>query len=168
MNSELRDRIDQIRAVLADRPDGPVLGDFPPGRPVDDPNLPPGLADVIALTDGPRAGDLVLRKAETLGDQYLALEQAHAIPDPDAWVYIGTLNDEPLLANKAGEVWFFPDTGVIWQDSTAFEKLADSPEDLVLTYMLGDGYLDIIPSDDDWSDLLIDLGWADDSGDADS
>ena len=55
--------------------------------------------------------------------------------------------------------WFL-DTGVVWQDSTVFEKLADDATELMLHHLLGDGYLESIPDYDDWAELLIELGWA--------
>ncbi|MEV0156368.1 hypothetical protein AB0H57_21950 [Micromonospora sp. NPDC050686] len=166
MNDELRRRVERIRAVLADRDDGIVLGDFPPGRTVEAAGLPPGLAEVVAITEGPRAGDLVLLKADRIGEPEIPLDEVAAdVPDPGNWVHVGARNYEPLLANATtGEVWWFPDTGVVWYESHLFEKLADNPADLVLDYLLGDGYLDIA-GPDDWSALLVALGWAEDDED---
>jgi hypothetical protein len=164
VNEELTQRVERIREVLAARDDAILLGKFPPGRPAADADLPPGVADVLAVTDGPRAGLVKLASLADITDQFLPLERAAAIEDPEAWVSIGARNYEPLLAHrKTGEVWWFPDTGVVWQDSTVFEKLADDATELVLHYLLGDGYLEIIPDYDDWAELLIELGWADDT-----
>ncbi|HEY8533280.1 MAG TPA: hypothetical protein VIL44_05310 [Micromonospora sp.] len=168
--SELIRRVERIREVLAQRPDGIKLGDFPPGRTVSDSDLPPGLAEVLAVTDGARGGDIVVYSHERLKEQDIPFEQAAAIPEGEAdrWLCFGTLNYEPLLVHReTGEVWWFPDTGVLWWQSEEFRKLTDSVAEFVVNYLLGSGYLDIcVGGDDDWARLLVELGWADrgDSG----
>jgi hypothetical protein len=163
--SELRRRVDRIRTVLAERPDGIKIGKFPPGHAGADGELPPGLADVLAITDGPRGGDIVVHSRAELAQQRFELIGVEAVTDPDVWMRFATLNDEPLLVHReTGEVWWFPDTGVVWMDSTEFEKLTDDVETFMTDCMLGDGYLDICVTDDEWARLLVELGWAHDDG----
>ncbi|ROT32972.1 hypothetical protein [Micromonospora sp. HM5-17] len=163
--NELARRVERIRAVLAQRPDGIMLGDFPSGRVVPGNGLPPGLADVLVVTDGPRGGDIVMYSHAELAQQHLPLDGITAIPDEEAgmWLRFGALNYEPLLVHRhTGEVWWFPDTGVQWFESEEFRKLTDNVEKFCLDYLLGAGYLDIcVAGDDDWARLLIELGWAD-------
>lgn len=161
--SELSERVDRIRAVLAERPDGIKIAKFPPGRTTPPGDLPPGLADVLAITDGPRAGEIVVISSANLAKDHFSLYGAEAIPDEDAasWTRFATRLYEPVLVhNETGEVWWFPDTGVQWVDSTAFEKLADNVEQFLTEYVLGPGYLRICVPDDGWARLLADLGWA--------
>ncbi|MEU7906334.1 hypothetical protein [Actinoplanes sp. NPDC049118] len=161
--SELSRRVEQVRTVLAERPDSVKFGKFPPGRASADRELPAGLAEVLAITDGPRGGEIVVYSAAELARQRFQLIGVEAVADPDAWMRFATLNDEPLLVHReTGEVWWFPDTGVVWMDSFEFEKLADDVEAFMTDWLLGDGYLGICVSDDDWARLLVELGWADD------
>jgi len=162
---ELVRRVARIREVLDHHPDGPVLGYFPPGRVVSESDLPPGLAEVLAVTDGPWVGDIgVFSYARQGPNRYL--EQAVAIPDGEAgrWMCFGERYQEPLLVHRdTGEVWWFPENGVVWPDNPEFRKLTDTVEEFVVHYMLGPGYLDICvaPDDDEWARLLGELGWAD-------
>ncbi|GGQ72217.1 hypothetical protein [Couchioplanes azureus] len=165
--SELSSRIEQVRTALAARPDGIKYGKFPPGRPDSgDGDLPPGLSAVLALSDGPRGGEIVVYSRAELAQQDFSLDGVEAVADPDVWTRFATLNDEPLLIHQdTGEVWWFPDTGVTWLDSTEFEKLTDDVATFMTDYLLGDGYLDICATDDPWARLLVELGWAHDDED---
>ncbi|WP_170047372.1 hypothetical protein [Couchioplanes caeruleus] len=49
-----------------------------------------------------------------------------------------------------------------WLDSTEFEKLTDDVTTFMTDYLLGDGYLDICATDNQWARLLVELGWAQD------
>ena len=162
--SELTRRVEQIRVVLDARPDGVTIGDFPPGCAHPGDHLPPGLAEVLAVSDGPRAGTVVVLSAAEFGKDYFTVLGAEAIPDEQAddWARFATCNYEPLLVHRqTGEVWWFPDAGVEWVDSPVFEKLADNVESFMTEYVLGGGYLDICVSLDGWARLLADLGWVD-------
>lgn len=162
--SELARRVERVREVLAQRPDGIVFGEFPPGRSVPEGDLPPGLAEVLAVTDGPCGGDVVVFPYDVTDQDYHP-EYAAAIPDgeADSWMAFGHLNYVPLVVHRhTGEVWWFPDTGVVWWQSDEFRKLTDTIEEFVLNDMLGPGYLDICvrPENDGWARLLVELGWA--------
>src|SRR4051794_37755853 len=100
--SELTRRVEQIRAVLDARPDGITIGDFPPGCPQPGHDLPPGVAEVLAVSHGPRGGTVVVLSAAEIGKDYFTLLGAEAIPDDQAddWVRFGTCNYEPLLVHR--------------------------------------------------------------------
>ncbi|WP_143162760.1 hypothetical protein [Couchioplanes caeruleus] len=104
IDRELQRRVEHARTELAARPDGIKFGKFPPGRPHDDNNLPPGLAAVLPLSDGPRGGEIVVYShAELAQQQHFSLEGVEAVADPPVWTRFATLNDEPYSSTTRPE-----------------------------------------------------------------
>jgi hypothetical protein len=132
-------------------------------------DLPPGLREMLELSDGPWGGAVVLFPTDQLVKQHFSCDDLDLIDDPTAWLRVGTVSDEPLLLHrKTGELWWFPDTGTLWYMSDRFELLVPDMETFVAGYLLGRGYRDIAPNPDDgWYAFLRDLGLVTGDGNAD-
>jgi len=75
------------------------------------------------------------------------------------WYCIGKVVDDPLfLRRDTGEVWYFPDTGVPWQDSDRFEVAARTLSEFVEQFLFGPRYATLCPRDEAWLSVLREVG----------
>ncbi|GAB2882307.1 hypothetical protein GCM10027074_58370 [Streptomyces deserti] len=76
------------------------------------------------------------------------------------WFCIGKIDEDPVFLHRpTGEIWGFPDTGVIWWQSEIFEKFADDLNTFLLDSAFGSGYQEISGDDPDdaWLTVLRQL-----------
>ena len=142
----LEDRIAVVRAALRERDDSARYGSIPPGLTGEvGPDVPESYLDFLRVANGAYCGAIVLFGYPTVSDmQYYVETATEYYPDevdaPD-WYCVGTVVDDPyLLHRRTGEVWHFPDIGVPWTFAGRFERLAESIDEFILRYAMGDQY----------------------------
>lgn len=174
MNPELRQLIEELRADLADQPASLAYAEFGEGAAIDvvPASLPADLRDLLLVADGLRAGRLELASTSTLAGIQYHLDYApdfSTIPEDRAgWLVVGTRSDEPIFMDLGtGAIWYFPPNGAEWFMSDDFEELAPDLESFVDYYLLGPGYADLTPADDQWFAFLDEQGLLDDDEDED-
>ncbi|MET8348570.1 MULTISPECIES: SUKH-4 family immunity protein [unclassified Micromonospora] len=173
MTPELHQLIEELRADLAeDQPASLGYAQFGDGAATDavPADLPADLRDLLLVADGLRAGRIELASTSTLTGIQYHLDYApdfSAIPEDRAgWLVIGTRSDEPIFMDRGtGAIWYFPPTGTEWFMADAFEELAPDLDSFVHYYLLGPGYADLTPADDQWHAFLDQQGLLDDEDD---
>lgn len=156
----MRQKLDAVRAELEAGQDRIIPAGFPPGLPpgAEPPGIPEPLLAVLRASNGPWAFTFLVHPADEVAGGQAVLDLAtgyeEITSDPDRWLAIGSVEDEPLLMDRrTGEVWWFPDTGTPWYMSDEFEVLAADPLELVDDYLLGDRYLEVA-TDEEWFEVL--------------
>jgi hypothetical protein len=121
---------------------------------------PAEYVDFLGLADGAIFGRVVIFDTNTVGQMQFYADETEGVPvqlGRGAWFCFGKVNEDPLFIRRSdGSVWGFPDRGVIWWQSDAFEQFADSLGDFLERYALGPEYrpLSGAPEDDQWWRLL--------------
>jgi hypothetical protein len=116
--------------------------------------------ELLEVVNGGIFGRIVIFDAKTVKKmQFYAdgIEDAPVRLGRDNWFCLGKVNDDPIfLDRKNGSVWGFPDRGVFWWQSDAFDCWAGGVGDFILKYALGPGYRSVsnAPEDDQWWRLL--------------
>lgn len=116
-------------------------------------DLPVGLADLLQVTNGPRAGILAVFAAEALPDNQFHCDDLPLLEGGrERWCCFAMGLDFPLMIERDTEaVWWFADLEA--EDyfmAERFERLTDSVDDFVDRFLLGAGYRQFSPSNDDW------------------
>ena len=143
----LEDRIAVVRAALREHDDSARYGSIPPGLTGEAPDVPESYLDFMRVANGAFCGAIVLFGYPTVSEmQYYVETAAEYYPDSVGasatdWYCVGTVVDDPYLLNRrTAEVWHFPDVGLPWTFGGRFERLAESIEEFVLRYAMGDRY----------------------------
>jgi hypothetical protein len=167
VTAELRRVVDELRAVVSSRAEWHMLNSLPAGSRLGadrQETFPPGCRALLEVSDGPTCGDVTVFSAA-----YAPVMQSQAEPvagmavplNRGEWFCCGAVRGDPLFVSKvSGEVWYFPDTGVLWWMSDAFEKAANDLQSFFLDHMAGPGYLRLTgcDADDQWARLLASVG----------
>ena len=151
MRDDLRGKLGAIRNELRAIPDSFMFAEFPDGADRTD-GLPEGLADLLSVTDGPRAGMLtVCSTARLPGSQFYCDDIPALAGGRIDWLCFAIAFGVPLMIERAtGAVWWFPVLDSESYPDSAFERLTGDVGEFVDHYVLGPGYREISPSDDDW------------------
>jgi hypothetical protein len=143
-----------VRSALEATPDSYMIGTFPAGADADSvAEVPAGLADLLQVTNGPRAGVLAVFAAEALPDNQFYCDDLHLLEGGRSrWFCFAVGLGFPLMIERdTGAVWWFPDLEAEdYFTAERFERLTDSVEDFVDGFLLGAGYRRFSPSEDDW------------------
>lgn len=154
MRNDVREKIELVRNALEATPDSYMVASFPVGADPDSvADLPPGLADLLSVTNGPRAGVLSVFKAEALpGNQFHCDDVPALEGGRQRWLCFAMGLDFPLMIERAtGAVWWFADLGAEdYFKSERFERLTDGVDEFFDLFVLGEGYREFSPSEDDW------------------
>ncbi|WP_433012302.1 hypothetical protein [Kribbella sp. CA-294648] len=126
--------------------------------------LPRSFREFLMVADGATCGDVTVFDGATV-------DQMQFYADPVAgaaitlgrgeWCCVGVISDEPFFVNRStGAVWYFPDTGVDWWMSSAFEKAADDFTTFFLQWVAGPEYVRLSATgpEDQWAELLRHAG----------
>jgi hypothetical protein len=120
--------------------------------------------ELLEIANGGIFGRVVVFDAKTVAKMQFYADDTEGAPvrlGRDNWFCLGKVNDDPVFVNrKDGSVWGFPDRGVIWWQSDAFERWAGSVGDFILEYALGPAYryASSAPEEDQWWRLLRHIG----------
>ncbi|WP_020389181.1 hypothetical protein [Kribbella catacumbae] len=152
----------ELRDQQAGREEWRMLNALPAGAQADaiGDALPGSFREFLTVADGATCGDVTVFGSATV-DQM----QFHADPITGAaitlgreeWFCAGVISDEPFFINRStGAVWYFPDTGVAWWMSSAFEKAADDFTTFFLQWVAGREYVRLSATgpEDQWAELL--------------
>jgi hypothetical protein len=126
--------------------------------------LPDRYRDFLAVCDGATCGDVTVFDAATVDSmQFYAdpVDGVEACLGREEWFCPGVVSDEPFFSNRStGVVWYFPDTGVEWWKSAAFERAADDFSTFFLEWVAGPCYMHLTGSalEEQWPELLSRLG----------
>lgn len=156
MRPDLRERVERVQRALDEAPDSYLMATFPAGLPADAAGLaalPADLADLLTVTNGPRAGQISIFAAERLPDMQFHCDDLDVLQGGrERWLCFAMGADFPLMIERAtGAVWWFPELDAEDYFMTdRFERLTDGVEDFLDRYVLGAGYRVFSPSDDDW------------------
>lgn len=143
-----------LRPVLADTPGAGTFAVLPPGRPVPpDADIPASVAELLAVTDGPRVGVIVLFDGTLLPEMTFHLDRFGA--DAGHWFCFGHINESALFLNRdTGAVWWFPGGHEEWYESD-FVQLAHTLDEFVVDYLFGARYAEVTSTDGDrWYSFL--------------
>jgi hypothetical protein len=171
MNSSLRNKIDRIRNVLSNNPNGPLIGNLPVGNvnalkfavaPLDQ------YYGFMAYCNGGRFGSsLVLTRFEDL--DRLQFVTPNLPGDRDQWLAIGGSVDAPLaIDKKSGNVYLFSlEPGIVDVLPEPIGRIGEKGVNLGLFndfldyYAFGEGVLIIMPrgKDDEWYQMLRELSF---------
>ncbi|MEU9381345.1 hypothetical protein AB0D38_10240 [Streptomyces sp. NPDC048279] len=166
ISPELEELLAAARTLLADDFELGMMNDVPAGysgRPLPS-DVPAAYADFLSRADGGIFGSVVLFEAKVVVDSQFYADPREGTPvqlNREEWFCIGKINEDPVfLRRSTGEIWGFPDTGVIWWQSEVFEKFADELNDFLLDKAFGSGYQNIAGDDpdDSWLTALRQLG----------
>jgi hypothetical protein len=163
VSAELRQALEEVRAVLSQDPEWSVMNaaDPPGGRLVDG---PADYVDLLRVTDGLICGQLSVLSAKFVTRAQFHVDPLDGAPiqlGRDKWFCFGKVGEDPLLLNREdASVWGFPDAGIVWWKSDRFERFADNLDRFLLDYAFGAGYLTMagVQADDQWWRLLRHLG----------
>lgn len=166
MTAELRRVVEELRATTATRNEWSMLNSLPAGaRPERiGSDLPDRYREFLAVCDGGTCGDVTVFDAATVGSmQFYAdpVDGAEISLGREEWFCPGVVSDEPIFVNRStGAVWYFPDTGIEWWKSAAFERAADDFTTFFLAWVAGPHYMRLTGSrpEEQWPDLLSVLG----------
>jgi hypothetical protein len=172
--TDLESIIEELRAALSERPDfynvSIPRGAAPESVPA---GTPSGYARLLSLTDGPTCGtSLTFWSAADVAEQQYFTEpiEGSTLPlDPAEYFCCGLVEPDPLFIRRSDQsVWHIPDQGIEWQDSSVFEKAADSIEEFFVQTVAGPAYADFVGLDepmrdpdrlfDEWYILLQSIG----------
>lgn len=167
MTAELQRVADELRAAMNSRSEWRMMNSLPAGARrdgLDLPGVPEAYREFLSVADGATCGDVtVFPASDILRMQFYAdpVPGAAVELNKDEWFCCGVVADDPFFLNRAtGAVWYFPDTGIEWTQSSVFEKVADSFHTFLLEHMAGPGYVRLSATgrDDQWADLLDSVG----------
>jgi hypothetical protein len=150
--SDLTAIVDRMRAALATNPELSIYASLPPPAVASGlADLPSGVVEVLAVTDGPRCGAIIWWSAAELPEFQFYCDE---VGGEDDWLCFAVNNDDPIYVRRdSGEVWWWntPDTER-WVGGQ-FERLTDDVRTFFREYTFGSGYLQIA-YDDQWYELL--------------
>lgn len=164
ISTMLRELIESARDLLPEQEEWEMMNSMPKRAPkpltID---VPDDYRELLTVSDGLGCGPVTV-----FSSKYVAKNQTYTEPiegaatvlDPEMWFCFGTIDEDPLLIERStGAVHGFPDTGVIWWQSTRFEQYAPSLDKFLAEHVFGPGYPDLVGDDDDqWCELLRRLG----------
>ncbi|HEX4705602.1 MAG TPA: SUKH-4 family immunity protein [Pseudonocardiaceae bacterium] len=144
--TELDERAAALRVALAATPGAVRFAKIPDGA-VDVPaDLPAELRELLAASDGPRCGSIVVFSVAELPDNQFYCEDVDGAEAE--WICFGMIDDNPLYLNRSsGAVWWFPD-GVEGRMNGDIERFADSLVVAVERYLFGLGYAEVVTGGD--------------------
>ena len=122
--------------------------------------LPASFREFLTVADGATCGDVTVFGAATVERMQFhadAIAGAAITLGRGEWFCPGVISDEPFFINRStGAVWYFPDTGLEWWRSSAFEKAADDFTTFVLQWVTGPEYIRLSATgpEDQWAELL--------------
>ncbi|MFE7170777.1 hypothetical protein [Streptomyces sp. NPDC057616] len=161
ISRELEELFATARSLLADDFDLGMMNDVRggySGRPLSS-DIPADYVDFLIRADGGIFGSVVLFEAKVVVDSQFYADPREGTPvqlNRTQWFCIGKINEDPIFLHRAtDEVWGFPDTGVIWWQSEAFEKFTDDLNGFLLEKVFGGGYREIAGEDPDDSWLTV-------------
>jgi hypothetical protein len=164
ISTTLRELIESARALLPEEEEWEMMNSMPKRAPkpltID---VPDDYRELLTVSDGLGCGPITV-----FSSKYAAKNQSYTEPiegaavalDPETWFCFGTIDEDPLLIERAtGAVHGFPDTGVIWWQSQRFEQYASSLDEFLTEHVFGPGYPALVRIDDDqWCQFLRRLG----------
>lgn len=159
MDDKLYNKIQKIRFVLEDNPDGPVIGKLRGGKALNLKRLENGVTEYysfLVISNGARCGAIDIFSYETmLESQYYLEFLDEGQYDVREWVYVGQCLYDPIILNKiSGLVYQF------YEGTPLEEGECYGPFNVFLNeYVFGEKYETIIPDvdDDKWYQLLKEL-----------
>jgi hypothetical protein len=165
LSSELGQVIADVRSAVALQQEWRMMNSVPQGvSGAIEFDVPAEYLELLRITDGPIFGGIVLYDAKRIEKyQFYADEDEGALVrlGREMWFFFGLVNEDPIFINRQdGSVWGFPDRGIVWQDSDAFEQFADGVGDFLEKYAFGQGYRSLVgvDEDDQWWRLLRHIG----------
>jgi hypothetical protein len=166
ISRELEELLAAARSLLSEDFELGMMNNVPAGysgRPLGS-DVPADYADFLSKADGGIFGCVVVFEAKVVVDSQFYADPMEGTPvrlNRDNWFCFGKINEDPVFLHRpTGEVWGFPDTGVIWWQSEVFEKFADNLDGFLLDKVFGSGYQEISGEDpdDSWLTVLGQLG----------
>ncbi|MFF3221736.1 hypothetical protein ACFYV7_02975 [Nocardia suismassiliense] len=152
VEEELRARIEALREILETRPDGIRAGSLPHG--IDSiglAELPPDLALMLSITNGPRCGTVVLFADSELPSAQFYCESVDG--GSERWICFGTYDVVPLFMDRRSQS--------IWWDSNEDGvpvPLADNIFTFFKDYLVGERYSELAVSGGDyWQEIIYGL-----------
>ncbi|GAB7036201.1 MULTISPECIES: SUKH-4 family immunity protein [Catenuloplanes] len=157
MIDDVRRKAAAVRAVIAADGRAGVFGPKEPAAAVPA-ELPERLRRLLRVMDGCVTASVFLYGTAEIRTGQGTLQVATAFPeiidDLDRWLVIGEIDGAPLVLDRRdGRVWWFPDTGVTWWDSTEFVPVAADVIDFAGRVLLGADY-GTLTIDTRWEPLL--------------
>ncbi|MGW7273164.1 hypothetical protein ACWGH5_21880 [Streptomyces sp. NPDC054864] len=165
ISTELTDLLRESRALLSEDFELGMMNDTPApygGRPLPS-DIPDDYAEYLRQANGGIFGRVVLFDAKVVVDsQFYAdtMDEAPVQLGREKWFCIGKVNDDPIFIDRrSGNIWGFPDTGVIWWQSETFEMFSRDLDGFLRHYAFGAGYAELTgaTSDDTWLEVLARL-----------
>lgn len=126
--------------------------------------LPASFREFLTMADGATCGDVTVFGTATVDGMQFHADSIAGAPitlGREEWFCPGVISDEPFFINRStGAVWYFPDTGVDWWMSSAFEKAADDFTTFFLQWVTGPAYIRLSATgpEDQWAELLRHAG----------
>ncbi|NYE40972.1 hypothetical protein [Streptomyces fulvorobeus] len=166
MNDELRRVVEELRVAVSTQEEWRMMNSLPAGAGPESigAGLPEQVREFLTVADGATCGDVTVFGATTVDGMQFHTDPVEGAPvtlGRAEWFCPGVVSDEPFFVNRSsGEVWYFPDTGVEWWMSAAFEKAADDFTTFFLEWVAGPEYarLSATGPDDSWADVLRHVG----------
>jgi hypothetical protein len=166
VNAELRRVVDELRTAISIQEEWRMMNSLPAGAVPEriGAGLPGQIQEFLAAADGATCGDVTVFGASTVDSmQFYAdpVEAGLVTLGRDKWFCPGVVSDEPFFVNRStGAVWYFPDAGIEWWMSSAFEKAADDFTAFFLQWVAGPEYVrfSATGADDPWVDVLRHVG----------
>lgn len=163
MNDSLQGKIEAIRQALGDTADSHLIAEFAPAVERRDglTGLPEGLAELLAVSNGIRAGVITIFPYEDIPARQFMIEDLPAVPQGgERFLCFAMGADFPLaIERSSGAVWWFPELDAEDYFMTdRFEQLTDDVDHFVDYYVTGEGYRQFSGGSPDswWDRFLID------------
>jgi hypothetical protein len=160
ISSELQDLITSARTLLPEQDEWRMMNSIPAGTSKPSPvEAPADYGELLTFADGLGCGNVVVFGTKWVARNQVYAEHRDGVPielNPVEWFCFGKVNEDPLFINrKTSEVYWFPDTGVIWWMSDRFEQISANLGEFLLDQVFGPGYPALSGVDDDqWCEVL--------------
>lgn len=162
ISTELTGLLRESRALISNDFELGMMNDTPApytGRPLPS-DIPEDYAEYLRHANGGIFGRVVLFDSKVVVDsQFYAdtMDEAPVELGREKWFCIGKVNDDPIFLDRSsGNIWGFPDTGVVWWQSETFEMFSRDLNSFLMHYVFGAGYAEITGAtpDDTWLEVL--------------